>query len=78
MDRQLEKMLIYAVDDDPINLRLITAILNQNSFYNLTLLSSGKELLAEMEKKKPDILLLDIMMPELSGYDRLSLKQSGF
>ena len=73
MDRQLEKMLIYAVDDDPINLRLITAILNQNSFYNLTLLSSGKELLAEMEKKKPDILLLDIMMPELSGYDILAI-----
>lgn len=73
MDRQLEKMLIYAVDDDPINLRLINAILNQNSFYNLTLLSSGKELLAEMEKKKPDILLLDIMMPELSGYDILAI-----
>ncbi|MFA7057539.1 MAG: response regulator [Candidatus Cloacimonadales bacterium] len=71
MDKQLENMLIYVVDDDPINLRLIKAILNQNGFYNLKLLNSGKELLLAMEENKPDILLLDIMMPELSGYDIL-------
>ncbi len=73
MDKQLENMLIYVVDDDPINLRLIKAILNQNGFYNLTLLNNGNELLAGMEKNKPDILLLDIMMPELSGYDILEI-----
>ncbi|MBI9030726.1 response regulator [bacterium] len=73
MDKQLENMLIYIVDDDPINLRLIKAILNQNGFYNLTLLNNGNELLASMEKNKPDILLLDIMMPELSGYDILEI-----
>ncbi len=73
MDKQLENMLIYVVDDDPINLRLIKAILNQNGFYNLTLLNNGNELLASMEKNKPDILLLDIMMPELSGYDILEI-----
>ena len=53
MDKQLENMLIYVVDDDPINLRLIKAILNQNGFYNLTLLNNGNELLASMEKNKP-------------------------
>lgn len=73
MDKQLENMLIYIVDDDPINLRLIKAILNQHGFYNLTLLNNGNELLASMEKNKPDILLLDIMMPELSGYDILEI-----
>jgi len=73
MDKQLENMLIYVVDDDPINLRLIKAILNRNGFYNLTLLNNGNELLASMEKNKPDILLLDIMMPELSGYDILEI-----
>jgi len=73
MDKQLENMLIYVVDDDPINLRLIKAILNQNGFYNLSLLNSGKELLNSMEKNKPDMLLLDIMMPELSGYDILEI-----
>jgi CheY-like chemotaxis protein len=73
MDKQLENMLIYVVDDDPINLRLIKAILNQNGFYNLTLVSSGNELLETMEKNKPDMILLDIMMPELSGYDVLEI-----
>ncbi len=73
MDKQLENMLIYIVDDDPINLRLIKAILNQHGFYNLTLLNNGNELLTSMEKNKPDILLLDIMMPELSGYDILEI-----
>merc|ERR1711941_123374 len=66
-------MLIDIVDDDPINLRLIKAILNQNGFYNLRLLNNGNELLASMEKNKPDMLLLDIMMPELSGYDILEI-----
>jgi CheY-like chemotaxis protein len=73
MDKQLENMLIYVVDDDPINLRLVKAILNQNGFYNLSLLNNGNELLASMEKNKPDMILLDIMMPELSGYDNLEI-----
>lgn len=73
MNKQLENMLIYVVDDDPINLRLIKAILNQNGFYNLVLFNSGNELLAGMEKNKPDMILLDIMMPELSGYDILEI-----
>ena len=73
MDKQLENMMIYVVDDDPINLRLIKAILNQNGFYNLKLLNNGNELLIAMDKNKPDMLLLDIMMPELSGYDILEI-----
>lgn len=73
MDKQLENMMIYVVDDDPINLRLIKAILNQNGFYNLKLLNNGNELLTAMDKNKPDMLLLDIMMPELSGYDILEI-----
>jgi CheY-like chemotaxis protein len=71
MSRNIEEMLIFVVDDDPINLRLIKAILNQNGYDNLQLFTSGGELLDTIEKQIPDIILLDIMMPEMSGYDVL-------
>ncbi len=71
MNKSLEHMLIYVVDDDPINLRLIKAILNQNNYDNLQLFSSGQELIDRLDSELPDIILLDIMMPEMSGYEVL-------
>lgn len=73
MIKRLEDMLIYVVDDDTINLRLIKAILNQHEFENLQLFTNGHDLLSTMEEKCPDLILLDIMMPELSGYDILEI-----
>jgi DNA-binding response OmpR family regulator len=70
-EKELNKMLIYAVDDDPINLKLLKSILIQNNFERVELIYSGADLLKEINMEIPDLILLDIMMPGMSGYDTL-------
>lgn len=65
------KMLIYAVDDDPVNQKLLKSILAKSGFENIEFLYSGAELLKKVNIELPDIILLDIMMPGMSGYDVL-------
>jgi two-component system, sensor histidine kinase and response regulator len=59
---------ILAVDDLADNLALIEAILEDEG-YNITLASSGAAALAQIETSPPDLILLDIMMPEIDGYE---------
>lgn len=68
---ELKDMLIYVADDDEINLKLIKTVLNQAGFQNLKLYFSGKSMMDELTHNRPDLLLLDIMMPGFSGYDVL-------
>lgn len=67
----IKKMMIYVLDDDAINLKLIKTVLNQAGFVNQTLFTSGKEMMEVINLNPPDLLLLDIMMPGVSGYDVL-------
>jgi two-component system, sensor histidine kinase and response regulator len=59
---------ILAVDDIPDNLALIETILEDEG-YEIVLVSSGQEALAQIEQSPPDLILLDIMMPEMDGYE---------
>jgi two-component system, sensor histidine kinase and response regulator len=59
---------ILAVDDTPDNLALIEAILEDEG-YEVILTSSGAAALAQVEQSPPDLILLDIMMPEMDGYE---------
>jgi len=60
---------ILAVDDDPVNLQVVVNALSLEGM-EVHATSSGTECLAWMESNgKPDLLLLDIMMPGLSGYE---------
>jgi CheY-like chemotaxis protein len=68
---ELKDMLIYVADDDEINLRLIKTVLNQAGYHNLKLYFDGKSMMNELTHNRPDLLLLDIMMPGFSGYDVL-------
>ncbi len=58
---------ILVVDDEPINVKLITA--NLENDYEIIPAYSGKEALEKINFDKPDIVLLDIMMPDISGYE---------
>ncbi|MGB3768551.1 MAG: response regulator [Phormidesmis sp.] len=62
---------ILAVDDTPDNLFMLGAILDEEH-YHLTCVESGKEALAELENNRPDLILLDVMMPEMDGYEVVS------
>ncbi len=62
-----EKYKILAVDDNPINLKLLSrALINSN--YKIYTATSGGEALKVARKVLPDIILLDVMMPGMDGY----------
>ncbi len=59
---------ILAVDDSPDNLFLIQTILDDKG-YEITLAENGQSALAQIEKNPPDLILLDVMMPGMDGYE---------
>lgn len=60
---------ILAVDDAADNLFLLESLLDEVDEYQVHLAENGEEALAAIAQAPPDVILLDIMMPGLSGYD---------
>ncbi len=66
---------ILIVDDTPKNIQLLGQILSEQG-YKILLATNGKQALHAVEKKTPDLILLDINMPEMDGYETCkNLKQ---
>src|SRR5882672_3832971 len=59
---------ILVVDDTPQNVKLFTDLLSSKG-YVVTSASNGEDALASIAVAPPDLVLLDIMMPGISGYD---------
>ena len=59
--------ILIAEDDANIRAGLIDAL--ESEGYSVAAAANGKAALEAFHKRKPDLVLLDIMMPELSGYD---------
>jgi class 3 adenylate cyclase/CheY-like chemotaxis protein len=59
---------VLVVDDLPQNLRLLDAVLSPHGF-TVRCASSGEEALELLAREVPDIVLLDVMMPGLDGYE---------
>ena len=59
---------VLVVDDTPHNVKLLADLLGVKG-YAVTTAASGEEALAKVAAEPPDLVLLDIMMPGLSGYD---------
>lgn len=66
---------ILLVEDD-INLREIYAARLTAENYDVVAASDGEEALAKSVKEKPDLILLDVMMPRISGFDVLDILRS--
>ena len=62
-----QRATVMVVDDDPLNLELIAAMLETEG-YELVLVDSGKNCLDAVRNKTPDIILLDALMPKMSGF----------
>ena len=62
-----EKSILIADDND--NIREALSYLLEDEGYRLWLARDGAETLTKVREVKPDILFLDIMMPEMNGYD---------
>lgn len=71
-EKQMNKNVVYlrilVVDDDPINLQVIESMLCSES-YEITMALSGQEALNLLNEKEWDLVISDVMMPKMSGYD---------
>lgn len=59
---------IFLIDDNPDNLQILMQLLSKKS-YNIYMFETGESALEQIEFNIPDIILLDIMMPTIDGYE---------
>ena len=62
------KARILAVDDQPHNLRLLVDLLSARG-YEVVTAASGAEGLEKIASERPDLVLLDVIMPNMNGYE---------
>ncbi|KGY12341.1 histidine kinase [Vibrio tubiashii] len=62
-----EGPILLVVDDEPVNLRVLDSFLRLEG-YRVRTAKDGHEALASISNEKPELVLLDIMMPGMSGY----------
>lgn len=66
------KRTILVVDDQKMNLMLVKGICKDEPMYEILTAQSGKEAIGIVKEKEIDLLLLDIEMPEMNGFETLS------
>ena len=69
-----DRKTVILVDDNPINLKLARNTLMGK--YDVFTVPSAEKLFQLLEKTHPDIILLDVMMPGMSGYDAIKILKS--
>ena len=67
-DHDYAKYNVLAVDDNPLNLVLVQKMLSRFNF-KLRTAKSGQEALDAVAEQKPDLILLDLMMPGIDGFE---------
>jgi len=68
----VRRQCIMVVDDDQEILKILNRILELEGF-DVVVVADGVSALALMKKNEPDLVILDIMMPELDGFQTLNL-----
>jgi diguanylate cyclase len=71
----LRQALVMLVDDEPVILQVIQAQLEDGGYTKFVTTSRGLEAIDLLEEKRPDVLLLDLMMPDMDGLQILSRMQ---
>lgn len=67
-DSQAITPTVLIVDDNPNNIKIIALVLRSLS-YNLVVATNGQQAIEMVDRTKPDLILLDIMMPQMDGYE---------
>lgn len=71
LERHIADARILVVDDNPVNVELLLGVLEDAGYHNVLGLADPREVMPEMARCVPDLVLLDIRMPQLSGFDVL-------
>jgi len=71
---EIDRKTVFLVDDDAINLETGNNALED--YYDVLAFNSGSRLLKALEKNIPDLILLDVVMPEMNGYEVIKLLKS--
>ena len=69
-----EKKLLFMVDDNPANLRIGKNVLSAE--YVVATAPSAAKMFSLLEKNRPALILLDIDMPEMDGYEAIKILKS--
>lgn len=67
----MDNHLILLVDDEPAILEMLVTIFTQAGYTNLATASDGTGALAQMRRKMPDLVILDVMLPDTDGFSLL-------
>lgn len=70
-EKDLQKHILV-VDDEPINIKMIQLIMKDEPMYTVIGANSGAEALKILEEREVNLILLDVIMPEMDGFETLS------
>jgi putative two-component system response regulator len=73
--REEQKAKLLLVDDEATNLRVLRQVLMHD--YRLSFAKSGEEALTLVEREKPDLILMDVMMPGMTGFETCRKLKAG-
>ena len=59
---------ILVIEDEPANIQTLSTLLKERG-YNINIATNGRQGLEVLERIRPDLILLDIMMPEMDGFE---------
>jgi signal transduction histidine kinase len=68
---------IMVIDDEPINVKVVCKYLKEAGFRNFVTTSDSCQAIAILERERPDLVLLDIVMPGIGGLEILQLIRAG-
>ncbi len=73
MEKKITDAKILIVEDEPQINRLIELVLQSDGYYKIKKAFDGKEAFAIINAQKPDLILMDVMLPELDGFSLCKL-----
>jgi two-component system chemotaxis sensor kinase CheA len=77
--KQSNKISVLIVDDSATDRKIMNRLLSSTGWIESKEVTSGKDLLKVFEKVNPDIIITDIMMPEMDGYEvAKALREKGY
>lgn len=68
-EKLLSQARIFIIDDEPANLKLLDKMLTSQNYQQLVLIQDPREVIGRYQDVRPDLILLDINMPHLDGFD---------